>query len=86
MLYYYYYNITIIIIVKLLLILVIVISLLPHIQGVAAVLARRAEKNYSTFKVRRGSCEEIPLVRGTRNPSKMVGVVRGYQRADTLKP
>ena len=25
---------------------------------------RRAERSYSTFKVRRGSCEEIPLVQG----------------------
>ena len=25
-------------------------------------------------------------VQGKRNPSKMVGVVRGHQRADTLKP
>ena len=24
----------------------------------------RAERNYSTFKVRRGGCEEIPLVQG----------------------
>ena len=47
---------------------------------------RRAERSYSTFKVRRGSCEEIPLVQGKRNPSKMVGVERGHQRADTLKP
>ena len=23
---------------------------------------------------------------GKRNPSKMVGIARGYQRADTLKP
>ena len=30
------------------------------------------------------SCEEIP--QGKRNPSKMVGVARGHQRADTLKP
>ena len=30
--------------------------------------------------------EEIPHARGKRNPSKMVGVARGYQRADTLKP
>ena len=37
-------------------------------------------------KVRRGSCEEIPLVQGKRNPSKTVGVARGLQRADTLKP
>ena len=63
-----------------------------------------AERSYFTFKVRRGSCEEIPLVQGKeqgvlcwsshdeiphaqgkRNPSKMVGVARGHQRADTLK-
>ena len=25
---------------------------------------RRAERSYSIFKVRRGSCEEIPLVQG----------------------
>ena len=47
---------------------------------------RRAERSYSMFKVRRGSSEEIPLVQGKRNPSKMVGVVKGHQRADTLKP
>ena len=32
------------------------------------------------------SREEIPHVQGKRNPSKMVGVANGYQRADTLKP
>jgi len=32
------------------------------------------------------SREEIPHVQGKRNPSKMVGVARGHQRADTLKP
>ena len=31
-------------------------------------------------------CEEIPHAQGKRNPSKMVGVARGHQRADTLKP
>ena len=73
----------------------------------------RAERSYSTFKVRRGGSEEIPLVQdkeqrlrfagaaaalcwssreeiphvqGKRNPSKTVGVARGHQRADTLKP
>ena len=30
--------------------------------------------------------EEIPHAQGKRNPSKMVGVSRGHQRADTLKP
>ena len=47
---------------------------------------RRAKRSYSTFKVRRGGQEEIPLVQGKRNPNKMVGVARGHQRADTLKP
>ena len=32
------------------------------------------------------SPEEIPHAQGKRNPSKMVGVARGHQRADTLKP
>ena len=32
------------------------------------------------------SREEIPHVQGKRNPSKRVGVARGHQRADTLKP
>ena len=32
------------------------------------------------------SREEIPQVQGKRNPSKTVGVARGHQRADTLKP
>ena len=31
------------------------------------------------------SHEEIPHAQGNRNPSKMVGVARGHQRADTLK-
>ena len=44
------------------------------------------KRSYSTFKVRRSGGEEIPIVQGKRNPSKMVGVVRGHQRADTLKP
>ena len=32
------------------------------------------------------SLEEIPYAQGKRNPSKTVGVARGHQRADTLKP
>ena len=32
------------------------------------------------------SHEEIPHAQGKRNPSKMVGVAGGHQRADTLKP
>ena len=30
--------------------------------------------------------EEIPHTQGKRNPSKTVGVARGHQRANTLKP
>ena len=30
--------------------------------------------------------EEVLHAQGKRNPSKMVGVARGHQRADTLKP
>ena len=32
------------------------------------------------------SREEISHAQGKRNPSKMVGIARGHQRADTLKP
>ena len=65
-----------------------------------------AERSYSTFKVSRGGCEEIPLVQGKeqaaalcwssleeiphgqgkRKSSKTVGVKKGHQRADRLKP
>ena len=38
------------------------------------------------LKVRKGGSEEIPHTQGKRNPSKMVGVAGGHQRADTLKP
>ena len=38
------------------------------------------------MKIRKGGGEEIPLNQGKRSPSKMLGVARGHQRADTLKP
>ena len=34
---------------------------------------RRAERSYSTFKVRRGSCEEIPLVQGKEQRLRFAG-------------
>ena len=34
----------------------------------------------------KGQNDGIHHVQGERNPSKMVGVARGHQRADTLKP
>ena len=51
-----------------------------------------AGRSYPSSKVRSSGCdccssrEEIPHTQGKRNPSKMVGVARGDQRADTLKP
>ena len=47
---------------------------------------RRAERSYSMFKVRRDGSEEITIIQGKRNPSKIIGTERGHQRADRLKP
>ena len=41
----------------------------PHAQG--AVVARAQEGLEELCKVKRGSGEEIPLVQGKRNPSKL---------------
>ena len=35
-----------------------------HLQGAAAVWAQEGERSYSTFKVRSGDREKIPLVQG----------------------
>ena len=51
-----------------------------------------AVRRYPSSKVRSSGwlCwsrrEEITHIQGKRNPSKTVGVMRGHQRADTLKP
>ena len=58
----------------------------PHVQVAMAVRAQEGLEELSTLKIRKGGHEEIPLIQGKRNPSKMVGVARGHQRADTLKP
>ena len=60
---------------------------------------RRAKRSYSTFKVRRGGGEEIPLVQGKQqwlsfaraavkrhHTSKVREIQVRHQRADTLKP
>ena len=51
-----------------------------------------AMRRYPSSKVRSSGCalleqpcRDIP-VQSNRNPSKMVGVARGHQRADALKP
>ena len=35
--------------------------------------SRRAKRSYSTFKVRRGGCEEIPLVQGKEQRLRLAG-------------
>ena len=45
-----------------------------------------AKRSYPLPKVRGSSREELIHVLGKINPSKKVGVARGHQRADTLKP
>ena len=42
-------------------------------------MCRRAERSYSTFKVRRGSDKEIPLVQGKEQQLRFAGAaVKGY--------
>ena len=48
--------------------------------------ARVAKRSYPMSKVRSGGHEEIPHIQGKRNPSKTVGMERGHQRADGLRP
>ena len=36
---------------------------------------RRAERSYSKFKVRRGTCEEIPLLQGKEQRLHLAGAV-----------
>ena len=74
---------------------------LPHIQGVAAARAQEGRKELLHIQGQEGRLpprsgaaaalcwsnpEEITHVQDKRNTSKMVGIVRGHQRADTLKP
>ena len=51
---------------------------------------RRAERSYSTFKVRRGGCEEIPLVQGKKQWLRFAGAaVKRYLTSkvrDALHP
>ena len=41
--------------------------------GIINDLGRRAERSYSMFKVRRGSCEEIPLIQGKEKWLRFAG-------------
>ena len=73
----------------------------PHIQGAVAAWAQEGRQELLQVQVEKRpfvqgkeqqlcfagvAMKEIPHLQGKRNPSKMVGVVRGHQRADTLKP
>ena len=40
---------------------------------------RRAKRSYSTFKIRRGGCEEIPLIQGKEQQLCIAGAaMKGY--------
>ena len=52
---------------------------------------RRAERSYSTFKVRRGSSEEIPLVQGKEQQLRFAGaavkeIPQGKRRYPKIHP
>ena len=48
---------------------------------------KRAERSYSMFKVRRGSCEKIPLVQGKEQQLCFAGAaVKRYPRSNVEKP
>ena len=47
----------------------------------------RAERSYSTFRVRRGSCEEIPLVQGKEQQLRFAGAaLKRYSMPKKGKP
>ena len=49
-------------------------------------LCRRDERNYSTFIVRRGGCEEIPLVQGKEQQLRFAGAaVKRYPTSKVRK-
>ena len=54
----------------------------PHSRSGGVTSSKVRSSGYAFWSRR----EEIPHVQGKRNPSEMVGVARGHQRADTLKP
>ena len=45
----------------------------PQFQGAAAAGCRRVERNYSTFRVRRGGREKIPLCQGKEQQLRFAG-------------
>ena len=54
----------------------------PYVQEAVAAQARRAERSYSTFKVRRGGREEIPLIQGNEQWLSFAGTaLRRYPRS-----
>ena len=49
------------------------LSTMTRLSWVAPHGHRRAKRSYSTFKVRRGGCEEIPLVQGKKHWLRFAG-------------
>ena len=56
----------------------------PHVHGELA--AQEGREELLQVPGQEGRLGGDTLVQGKRNPSKMVGVARGHQRTDTLKP
>ena len=61
-------------------------SLLPlltlNVQGAVAAQCKRAKRSYSTFKVRRGGHEEIPLIQGKEQRLRFAGAaVKRYPKS-----
>ena len=60
---------------------------LPHARGVAAAQMQEGEGSYSTFKVRRGGGEEIPLVQGKEQRLCFAGAaMKRYATSKVEKP
>ena len=59
----------------------------PHVQGAVAAQCRRADRSYSTFKVRKGGSEEISLVQGKEQQLCFAGAaVKRYPTPKVRKP
>ena len=57
----------------------------PNVQGMAVARARRAERTYSTFKVRTGNCEKIPLVQGKEQWLRFAGAAGKRYRTSKIR-
>ena len=54
-----------------------------HLQGAAAARAQEGQRSCSTFKVRRGSSEKIPLIQGKEQLPRFAGAaLKGYPTSE----